>query len=74
MDRILVLDKGQVVEEGSHEELVGKGGIYADLWSHQSGGYTHEEGGYQLSPKGKQEIFDTGPDKPKERKSWINRD
>jgi ATP-binding cassette subfamily B protein len=57
MDRILVLDKGQIVEEGTHAELVGLRGIYADLWAHQSGGYSHEEGMYKLTPEGKKEIF-----------------
>lgn len=39
MDRILVLDKGQIVEDGSHTELLAKGGIYARLWSLQAGGF-----------------------------------
>jgi ATP-binding cassette subfamily B protein len=39
MDRILVLDKGQIVEDGSHAELLAKGGIYARLWSLQAGGF-----------------------------------
>jgi ATP-binding cassette subfamily B multidrug efflux pump len=39
LDRLVVLDKGAVVETGSHEELVAKGGLYADLWSRQSGGF-----------------------------------
>lgn len=44
MDRILVLEGGKVVEDGSHEELVGQGGTYARLWSHQAGGFLTEEG------------------------------
>ena len=36
-DRILVLDAGTIVEEGSHQELVAKQGLYADLWAMQSG-------------------------------------
>jgi ATP-binding cassette subfamily B protein len=39
MDRILVLDKGDIVEEGTHKELIGQSGIYAKLWAHQSGGF-----------------------------------
>lgn len=39
MDRLIVLDKGQVVEQGSHAELVATGGIYAQLWAHQTGGF-----------------------------------
>lgn len=38
MDRLLVMDKGQVVEQGTHKELVALGGIYAQLWNHQTGG------------------------------------
>ena len=36
-DRILVLDHGQVVEHGRHEELVANGGLYAQLWGVQTG-------------------------------------
>ena len=39
MDRLIVLDKGRIVEEGNHEELLAKGGLYAKLWAHQSGGF-----------------------------------
>ncbi len=42
LDRIIVLDNGQVVEDGSHAELLKHGGIYAKLWSHQSGGFIEE--------------------------------
>lgn len=39
MDRLIVLDQGNILEEGSHDELVEQGGIYSDLWSRQSGGF-----------------------------------
>lgn len=39
MDRILVMDNGKVVEEGPHKVLIERGGIYAKLWAHQSGGF-----------------------------------
>ncbi|KAF0814922.1 putative multidrug export ATP-binding/permease protein [Andreprevotia sp. IGB-42] len=43
MDRLIVLDKGVIVEEGSHAELLVRGGLYARLWAHQSGGFLGEE-------------------------------
>ena len=39
MDRLVVLDKGRIVEEGDHRSLLAKGGLYARLWAHQSGGF-----------------------------------
>ena len=39
MDRLIVLDKGRIIEEGSHTELLAKQGLYAKLWAHQSGGF-----------------------------------
>lgn len=39
MDRIIVMDNGKIVEEGSHRELLRSGGTYAKLWNHQSGGF-----------------------------------
>jgi ATP-binding cassette subfamily B multidrug efflux pump len=43
MDRLIVLDKGRIVEEGTHRELLESGGLYARLWAHQSGGFLGEE-------------------------------
>ncbi|MDB5187438.1 MAG: putative transporter ATP-binding protein [Candidatus Saccharibacteria bacterium] len=42
LDRIIVLDQGAIVEDGTHQELLTKGGIYAKLWNHQSGGFIEE--------------------------------
>ncbi|MGD6737973.1 ABC transporter ATP-binding protein [Photobacterium leiognathi] len=43
MDRLIVLDKGQIVEQGTHQELIHNGGIYAQLWAHQTGGFIGEQ-------------------------------
>ncbi|MFF7899230.1 ABC transporter ATP-binding protein [Streptomyces sp. NPDC007920] len=42
MDRLVVLDRGSVVEQGTHEELLAAAGAYAKLWRHQSGGFLGE--------------------------------
>ena len=42
MDRLIVIDKGKIIEEGSHNELIRKKGLYARLWKHQSGGFLGE--------------------------------
>ncbi|MEU3731581.1 ABC transporter ATP-binding protein [Streptomyces sp. NPDC033538] len=42
MDRLVVLDRGNVVEQGTHEELLEAGRVYAKLWQHQSGGFLDE--------------------------------
>jgi ATP-binding cassette subfamily B multidrug efflux pump len=39
MDRLVVLDKGAIVEQGTHADLVDSGGIYSQLWARQSGGF-----------------------------------
>ncbi|MNK19297.1 putative multidrug export ATP-binding/permease protein [compost metagenome] len=43
MDRLIVMDEGRIIEAGSHAELLNKGGVYARLWRHQSGGFLAEE-------------------------------
>lgn len=42
MDRLIVLDKGQIVEQGTHAQLLEQDGLYAKLWKHQSGGFLSE--------------------------------
>ncbi|CUH49904.1 ABC transporter ATP-binding protein [Ruegeria atlantica] len=43
MDRILVMDGGRIVEEGGHSELLAQGGLYAQFWARQSGGFLNPE-------------------------------
>ncbi|MBA3039223.1 MAG: ABC transporter ATP-binding protein/permease [Alphaproteobacteria bacterium] len=43
MDRLVVLDKGRIIETGTHGELVAEGGVYADLWNRQSGGFLADQ-------------------------------
>lgn len=43
LDRLVVMDQGRIVEEGTHRSLLAQGGLYARLWSHQSGGFLGEE-------------------------------
>jgi len=42
LDRIVVLDNGKIIEDGTHHDLIAKKGTYASLWNHQSGGFIEE--------------------------------
>ncbi len=39
MDRLIVMDRGRIIEDGTHAALIASGGVYADLWARQSGGF-----------------------------------
>jgi ATP-binding cassette subfamily B multidrug efflux pump len=43
MDRLIVMDQGRIVEEGTHRQLLSQGGLYARLWAHQSGGFLGDQ-------------------------------
>lgn len=43
LDRLVVMDKGRIIEQGSHEELLAENGVYAGLWERQSGGFLGED-------------------------------
>lgn len=45
MDRLIVMDDGRIIEQGTHAELLNKNGTYARLWHHQSGGFLGEDQG-----------------------------
>jgi ATP-binding cassette, subfamily B, multidrug efflux pump len=49
MDRLVVLDQGRIVEMGDHASLLRRGGLYARLWAHQSGGFLGEDDGEQTA-------------------------
>jgi ATP-binding cassette subfamily B protein len=53
MDRLVVLDRGVIVEEGAHPDLLARGGTYAGLWARQSGGFLAESdaGSWSISPE-----------------------
>ena len=49
LDRLVVMDQGRIVEQGTHRELLAQGGVYAGLWAHQSGGFLGEDRAEELA-------------------------
>ncbi|PZN59570.1 MAG: multidrug ABC transporter ATP-binding protein [Proteobacteria bacterium] len=56
MNRLVVMDRGRIVEEGSHEELIARGGLYAQLWQRQSGGFLLHDDPHEPAAKMKVEM------------------
>jgi len=52
MDRLVVMDRGRIVEQGDHRTLLAQGGLYARLWEHQSGGFLGEEADEEADASG----------------------
>jgi len=54
LDRLIVVDQGKIIEEGTHEALIAKGGLYAELWARQSGGFLALDDGDAGAPGGRE--------------------
>jgi ATP-binding cassette, subfamily B, multidrug efflux pump len=49
LDRLVVMDQGRIVEQGTHQQLLAQDGLYASLWAHQSGGFLGEDKPQELA-------------------------
>jgi ATP-binding cassette subfamily B multidrug efflux pump len=43
MDRLVIMEQGRIIEDGTHTDLLTRGGLYAELWARQSGGFLAKE-------------------------------
>src|SRR6202012_2324995 len=69
LDRILVFDKGRIVEDGSHSELLAQAGAYKKLWSRQAGGFVLDDGAAareDLPREEDEDLSDAGQQSPEE--------
>ena len=58
LDRLIVIDRGRIVEEGTHAELVARGGLYARLWARQSGGFLPDRAAEDEPPERARHVSD----------------
>lgn len=58
MDRLVVMDEGRIIEQGTHAELLRLNGVYAKLWRHQSGGFLAEDGHEPADSSGKSQALE----------------
>ncbi len=57
MDRLVIMDQGKIVEQGSHDMLVKNGGLYAELWARQSGGFLAQDDTQNLALQSQEQIL-----------------